>query len=448
MNLALTLPWFPIILAVGVGGRLLGRTRGLALGILCALFWTVLVQATSGVGMWQDPWTVATLVAGAVAIAAMGCWSGDVTNERVNDEARDARSPSSGGDRSTNLRGDLGPFVALSAAVERFDDWLEAHRDAGDPWPRFDEFIRTTLSDCCQASHVRPYRLLADTSELAPLRGEDPLADTERLSSRKGIVGHVVTTGRSYLAGDNVQGELVEHLAEATHAPPAWCFAVRHGTRRLGVVVVGELALAPEPNAALLQLVERLVNQFWRTLVEALDGRSAKQVDPASGLRTRQAFVRSAEAMVIESYERGEPVAVAVLALEGVRKINDSGRWALGDELLRRVGDALKRKVRMDDCLGRFDGSRFVLLLRRVDSQLAALILSQIVTQVRRECEDEGRWGGRVVPRCGLAGSGGGQPPLRDLVTAALAECQRAREQGVTMANDVDGEPVDTTARA
>ncbi|MFQ5494298.1 MAG: hypothetical protein ACE5EX_02860, partial [Phycisphaerae bacterium] len=77
MVLTLLLPWFPIILAVGVGGRLLGRQRGLGLGFLCALFWVVLVQASEGVGIWGNGWSFATMVAGAVAITLMGRWSGE-----------------------------------------------------------------------------------------------------------------------------------------------------------------------------------------------------------------------------------------------------------------------------------------------------------------------------------------------------------------------------------
>ncbi len=42
MNLTLLLPWFPIILAVGVGGRLLDRARGAGLGLLSTLFWILL----------------------------------------------------------------------------------------------------------------------------------------------------------------------------------------------------------------------------------------------------------------------------------------------------------------------------------------------------------------------------------------------------------------------
>ncbi len=76
MTLALLLPWFPIILGVGIGGHLLGRKRGFGLGVLAAVFWIVLVQAACTVAVWDAPWIVASIVTGAMAIIAMGAWAG------------------------------------------------------------------------------------------------------------------------------------------------------------------------------------------------------------------------------------------------------------------------------------------------------------------------------------------------------------------------------------
>ncbi len=74
----LLLPWFPIILGVGVGGRLLGRSRGIGLGIICAVFWVLLVQASVGVAVWGNPLTFAALLVGSGAIISMGAWSGEL----------------------------------------------------------------------------------------------------------------------------------------------------------------------------------------------------------------------------------------------------------------------------------------------------------------------------------------------------------------------------------
>ena len=447
MNLTLFLPWFPILLGVGVGGRLLGRGRGLALGVLCAFFWIVLTQASAGITVWQHPWPVATMILGAITIAAMGAWAGDHTvadlreGHGVVGEARRAASSDGGALRGNLMHGESAATDAgldqLAAAIDRCDNWLAEHRGDVDPRPSLGEFIRTTLYECCRATHVKPYRLSSDGDELVALREPDPFSPTRRISARVGIVGHVVTTGRSYRAGDRTQGELVGALADGSGESIAWCFAISRGTQRLGAVIVGRLDIDPERNRALLGATQRLIAQFWCMLDEAVHARAADQYDPVSGLHTRPAFLEAARQTIGESYASGEPVAAVVIALEGLRSLNDSGRWEMADELVCEVSAYLRGKVRMDDRLGRFDGSRFILLLRRVDSELATLIVRQIITRLTTLCGDSARWRTAVHVRCGLAGSGTEQPDPRTLISRALTESQRARTEGLTIASDL-----------
>ena len=435
MTLTLILPWFPILLGVGVGGRLLGRTRGLYLGILSAFFWVVLVQASAGPAIWREPWTVVMIVAGAVAIAAMGRWSGETPVDRLSPTAS-AQPPA-----NVNMinRSDecLSPLQQLTTALDQFDDWLEEHRDDNNPWPKFDELVRSVMYQCCQATHVKPYRLRNEGEELVPLNESDPLVDVEPLPARRGIVGHVVTTGRSYVASDMTKGELVEQLAEESQDTVAWCFAVRQGTSQLGAVVVGQLGIAPDPNRPLLCAMERLISQFWCMLCETIRSRRAVQDDPVSGVLIRPAFLHRADEALRESYREGEPVAVAVIALEGLRRLRDSGRWEVADQVVRETSNVVRRKVRMDDRLGRFDDFRFLLLLRRVDSGLASLIVAQLMSRLTGVCHDRERWRETVDVRCGVAGSGTERPDLRTLVSRALAQYRRARLENAPIASDL-----------
>ena len=445
MNLTLFLPWFPILLGVGVGGRLLGRSRGLALGILCGFFWIVLTQASAGIGIWQQPWPVATILIGALTIAAMGAWAGD--HAVVNYQARGSvlKEAKFGGlsavsprhEFFADQRGCEAGLDQLGSAIDRFDDWLAEHRKEVDPWPAFGEFIRATLYECCRATHVRPFRLTSEGDELAALHEPDPLAPTQRISARVGIVGHVVTTGRSYHAGDRSRGELIGALAEASDESIAWCFAICRGAQKIGAVVAGRLDIAPEQNRALLGATQRLIGQFWCLLDEAIHARAADQFDPVSGLQTRPAFLQSAEQTLGESYASGEPVAVVVIAIEGLRNLGDSGRWETADELVHEVSVYLRGKVRKDDRLGRFDGSRFILLLRRVDSELATLIVRQIFGKLSLVCGDVDRWRETIKIRCGLAGSGNEKPDSRTLISRALTESQRARREGLAIGSDL-----------
>lgn len=442
--LTLLLPWFPIVLAVGVGGRLLGRTHGVAMGMLCALFWVVLVQASTGPILWGHSWNVATIVAGAIAIVAMGGWAGEISVEAGPGQANDLTRMGHGDASAGNVTDKT--VRELSAVIDRFEDWLEEHRSEPNPWARFDEFVRSTLYDTCMATHVKLYRLVGEDEELISLRDTETSIDVEPLSARRGIVGHVVTTGRSYLAGDTTQGALVDELAAESTDPIAWSFAIRQGPRRLGVIVVGQLGISPQQYGQVIRYAEQLTNQFWCMLLEASRGRRALESDSVSGLPTRSAFLHAAELLLRESYKQGEPVAVAIISLEGLRQLSDSGRWEAADELVREVAGRLRQKVRMDDRLGRFDESRLVVLLRRVDSELASLIVGQIMSRVTALCSDQGRWRADIKARCGVVGSGVEHPDLRALLGGALQQCHRARTAGLVVASDLeDTKPVGET---
>jgi len=438
------LPWFPIVLGVGVAGRLLGRARGLGLGIICAFFWLLLTQASLGPRLWDDPLAIACLAAGMCAIVATGAWAGEtpIQVEAASRVTDGVAEPSNGAAQNEEALG-LG---RIATAIERFEDWLEQHRNDANPWPEFDEFVRNMLYQCCRATHVKPYRLCGESEELVPLCEADPFMPERRRSARKGIVGHVLTTGRRYVAGDQSQGELLDRLADEWDTPIAWCFAVREGPRKLGVIAAGHLDVAPQGNRALFQAVERLVSRFWCALIEAGNSRDANFIDPVAGVFTRTAFLHRADQSLSESFRQGEPVALAIICLESLRVINDSGRWEAADELVRSAGAILRRKIRADDVLGRFDGSRFILLLRRVDSELAGLIVAQIVAQLDTLCDDQQRWQAQVTARCGLAGSGTEEPPLRSLVMRSLMQCARARVECISMATDM--QPVGASAEA
>lgn len=437
MLTTLILPWLPIILAVGVGGRLLGRSRGLAMGVLCSLFWVVLVRASVSPVLLQSLWAFFTVLAGSAAIIAMGAWSGDIPIVEIHGESQ--RSSYAGEVVGHALKTTPNDLTRIAASVERFDDWLARHGRDPDPWPAFDEFLREFLRHVCQATHVRAYRYITDCDQLVPIYSVDPLSETDRISARKGIIGHVATSGRTYHQGDATQGELLSQLAGQSSEETAWCFAVRQGNKRLGVVTIGHLSgLHSQPARPLFQIAERLTHQYWAMVLEAQRCRSAEQVDPVAGIRSRPAFLAAAESALSRSYDQGEPVALAVIAVEGLRGLTDSGNWELGDELIREISDVLRRKIRMDDCLGRFDGSRFALLLCRVDSGLASLIVSQTITRVVEICKKVDRWGGEIKVRCGVAGSGTGRPELAQLVTRALGQCQSARVSGTLLGSDLD----------
>lgn len=92
-------------------------------------------------------------------------------------------------------------------------------------------------------------------------------------------------------------------------------------------------------------------------------------------------------------YARADfPVAVAVLDLDGFKRVNDTHGHSAGDAVLVQAVRAISRAIRHGDLLARTGGDEFILVLPKTDAQTACTIGDRIRTgiantrfQVRRE---------------------------------------------------------------
>ncbi len=509
MSATVLLYWFPLFVGAALGARLTTRRHGAVLGVLCAGLWVATVQTNVGAEGWHDVGLLVSTLCGAAAIALVGHSAAEwapasgraypgtakTCQAEGNDveEAGELAAPEL--DTVTPERGFA--LQSMTSVIQQFDAWLEVHRYNDDPWADFDEFLRSVLFQWVGGTHVRAYRVLSEGDELIPLReleagGGAPGSDL--VSARRGIAGYAATTGRSFLAGDPTHGTLVdqlmsraepgeedadvaedrsaEHSAEVGKrtprtdprgSSPAWCFPIIRGRCKIGVVTVGRFETsavgerasvdAPSPvhrtpwTAGQLRLVELVIAQFWNALTDACRSRMAMIMDPGSAGLTRKAFFEVGREVLTDAYRLGEAVVVAVIGMEGLRALDDKGQWDAADDIRATISSALRQRLRAEDQLGRFDDSRFVLFLRRVDSELAMLITKELMSQLSGVLASREPHGRRVELRCGLAGSGvtgdpfadvETKPSLEQLVSAALESCQQAREASVVISSDLD----------
>jgi GGDEF domain-containing protein len=166
--------------------------------------------------------------------------------------------------------------------------------------------------------------------------------------------------------------------------------------------------------------------------------RTAEKIDKASGLLIRSDFFRVATHALADSYAENEPVVVVVLALEGLRRLDDIGHWRERDTLVETIGLLIRRRMRTDDIIGRFSDDRFVLLLRRLDVSLGRLIATKIQDTARVQIAQLGGVGTSVRVRAGLTGSGFHKPPFETLLVSAFEAVDVARKQGVTLHCDLN----------
>jgi diguanylate cyclase (GGDEF)-like protein len=81
--------------------------------------------------------------------------------------------------------------------------------------------------------------------------------------------------------------------------------------------------------------------------------------DPLTGVANRRAWRERLVEELQRARRTGQPLAVAVLDLDGLKGVNDSDGHQAGDRLLRSAANAWQGAVRTTDYLGRIGGDEF-----------------------------------------------------------------------------------------
>ena len=120
-------------------------------------------------------------------------------------------------------------------------------------------------------------------------------------------------------------------------------------------------ATATKPVAAEAMQVE-MVMRDHAALVTREASYFAHQVfhDPLTGLANRRLLTNRLRQVLERARPNRDPVAVAMLDLDGFKPINDSLGNAAGDELLRDVARRLQACVRSIDTVARWGGDEFM----------------------------------------------------------------------------------------
>lgn len=159
----------------------------------------------------------------------------------------------------------------------------------------------------------------------------------------------------------------------------AWCWIEASGAAVWTETLPGQfvrLAVALWLVAWMSRLRERLTNAY-----------RLARLDSLTGLPNRQALVEALDAELSRTRRFGRPFTVALLDCDGFKGINDRGGHLAGDEVLRRIGLALRQHTRRYDCVGRLGGDEFLLVLSEVDGENAVLVAERLRAALRHFVE-------------------------------------------------------------
>lgn len=237
------------------------------------------------------------------------------------------------------------PEVALGMA----DEFLKLARDSNDKW------IEAYGLAC--VGEVR-HQLGQHAEAIELLR--TALASFEALGSRDEIARVL----RSLSQAHEAEGNLNEALA---------CL------RKSGAIEQRLKTEETERRSRALA-ARRRVEQASR---EAERYRRLAMEDSLTGLANRRQLDERLASLMRDAEARGTVLTVALADVDHFKGINDRFSSAVGDEVLRCVGEILRAQCRLGDMAGRFSGEEFMLIFRGLDTRAAA----EACERVRRAVE-------------------------------------------------------------
>jgi diguanylate cyclase (GGDEF)-like protein/PAS domain S-box-containing protein len=114
--------------------------------------------------------------------------------------------------------------------------------------------------------------------------------------------------------------------------------------------------------------------------------------DPLTNLWNRRRFEEELERQIGRRRRYGDETALLMVDLNRFKPVNDTYGHAVGDELLKAVATALRKRIRATDSIARLGGDEFVVMLTNVSRAMALRLSAELqatVAGVRVTAGDE-----------------------------------------------------------
>ncbi len=206
------------------------------------------------------------------------------------------------------------------------------------------------------------------------------------LAGRVRVVESMPDTPAVAVLGGLAEGEVFGELSVLTGRPRSASVVALERTRCLTLDRHRFLtALETSPRLAL-----GLLRMLARRLLDA-DRRLARYApDPLTGLASRRAFLDQYRRMAAGARRRGTGVALVLFDVVQLRAINDRAGYAVGDDVLRAVADALVECTRANDLVARYGADEFTVLLLDAGRREADRVLPRVTDKLRELSQRRG----------------------------------------------------------
>jgi len=149
-----------------------------------------------------------------------------------------------------------------------------------------------------------------------------------------------------------------------------------------------------------LALLTRTAFRGLHTRTRQLE--SQVSVDFKTGLISERHFRRILDLEWKRAQRHQNPLSLLLIDVDNFKGVNDTTEYAFGDEVLRRVAEALKGTVRETDFAARFGGDEFCVLLPQTSPAEAVQTALRIRQRISGTIVQNGNWQRQVTVSIGV----------------------------------------------
>jgi diguanylate cyclase (GGDEF)-like protein len=116
---------------------------------------------------------------------------------------------------------------------------------------------------------------------------------------------------------------------------------------------------------SMLLALGNVVSLAWLSLcVHRQELKTVAETDSLTGLQNRGAFEEVLRRDLARCHHGGPSLGIMLIDVDFFKQVNDAHGHQVGDEVLKRISEALRRGTRPSDTLARYGGEEFVILLQ------------------------------------------------------------------------------------
>ena len=129
-----------------------------------------------------------------------------------------------------------------------------------------------------------------------------------------------------------------------------------------GIVILGNKITGQKYDSSEIYYMKSMFSVFSISLQNEMNYRTSI-TDPKTGLYTYDYFVKRIQEQIAKARRYHSTAALLMLDIDHFKNFNDTYGHLAGDKVLIEIAKTLMTSVRTEDCVGRFGGEEFIILL-------------------------------------------------------------------------------------